>query len=744
MLSRSLLFLFLVFPLALFAADLKITVSDPRSAAVAGARVGIYRLNTSVPTSAGTTAADGTVKFRDLSAGRYRIELRAPGFAARTAEVAVENNAELNLTLAISVPSQTVVVTATRTPATLDESGASVGLLTHQVLVPMQPTAAADALRFLPGAIVNTAGQRGGIASLFVHGGESRYNKVIVDGVPVNEPGGVFDFGVVPMFAVDRVELLRGPGSVLYGSDAMTSVVQFWSAAGSTRIPELRFGADGGTFSTARGYASLAGARGRLDYNLFGEQFNTTGQGANDAYSNSAQGANVGAVLSPKTSLRVRLRHANSRTGVQNAWNFSGQPRLAPDVDGFARQNNLLASAAFTVSASAQWQHRFSAYEYNHRGLNQDSVADRGCDPATFNFLDCFFSAPFAINRAGFDYQGDYSPRDWLHSTFGYEFEDENGFFDSRFLTLDLDGNATTGTSQTHGLRRNHAVFANQTVTWRRLSLMGGARLVHNESFGNSLVPQVAATVLVARGDHLFSGTRLRAAFAEGIQEPSFQESFGITGTSPTKPNPSLRPEQNRSAEAGVVQTLFTGKASVSAGYFHNLFRDQIAFTSDPVTFIGSFVNINRSLAHGADVELHGRLRSALMVDAGYVYTSTQVLAAPTAFGPLFEAGAPLLRRPKHSGTLLLTYSAHRWGGSLGGAFVGRRADSDFLGLTPTVTYAAGYARFDLGGWYALTPRVSAYLQVGNLLNHRYEEVAGYPALKANFRAGMRFRVGGE
>src|SRR5207248_11267362 len=137
------------------------------------------------------------------------------------------------------------------------------------------PVAAADALLLLPGAIVNNPGRRGSLSSLFVRGGESRYNKVLIDGVPGNETGGTFDFGVVPLMEADHMEFLRGAQSTLYGSDAMTSVVQFWTRTGNTHVPELRFGADGGNFGTAHGYASLSGARGIVDYSLFGEQFNT-------------------------------------------------------------------------------------------------------------------------------------------------------------------------------------------------------------------------------------------------------------------------------------------------------------------------------------------------------------------------------------------------------------------------------------------------------------------------------------
>src|SRR5581483_7124391 len=220
----------------------------------------------------------------------------------------------------------TVVVTATRTPAPGDETGAAIAILDYAGLQTMLPVAANEAFHFLPGAIVSTAGQRGGLGSLFVRGGDSRYNKVIVDGVPINDPGGTFDFGTLPLFEAERMEFSRGAQSTLYGSDAMSSVVQVWSRTGQNQFPELRFGADAGNYGSESGYASLAGARGRFDYNVFGNQFNTTGSGPNDDYSNSLAGANLGARLNEWASLRLRARHDNSVSGVQSVWKFNGDP----------------------------------------------------------------------------------------------------------------------------------------------------------------------------------------------------------------------------------------------------------------------------------------------------------------------------------------------------------------------------------------------------------------------------------
>ncbi len=144
----------------------------------------------------------------------------------------------------------------------------------------------------------------------------------------------------------------------------------------------------------------------------------------------------------------MRARHSTNRSGAQNAWKFNGAPLLAADSDQRARQNNLLASAELVVAAPSQWQHRFRGYEYSHRRLNADTVADRGCDFARFIFRDCGFVSYAAFNRAGLQYQGEYTPRTWARTVVGYEFEDEHG--DTRDLLFG-GGN--------HGLRHNHAVF---------------------------------------------------------------------------------------------------------------------------------------------------------------------------------------------------------------------------------------------------------------------------------------------
>ncbi|MGD1216435.1 MAG: TonB-dependent receptor [Terriglobales bacterium] len=719
-------FFLLYILLSIASAEIKIKVVDPQDAVVAGAEVQLLKLGK--PVAVQSTSAEGLVIFREAASGSYRVQVLAPGFAAEMVTVDLPPTSEVvTIKLRVATAAETVVVTATRTPVPSQAAGADVDSLSSQQLEVMQPIAADDTLRFLPGAVVNTAGQRGGISSLFVRGGESTYNKVIVDGVAVDNPGETFDFGTLPLAQADRLEFVRGAQSTLYGSDAMTSVVQVWTRTGSTPVPELRFGADGGNFGTANGYASLAGAHGRFDYNFFGDQFNTNGQGVNDAYSDSLQGANVGVALSDRASLRVHMRHSNSHTGVPGEWDFNGDPLQPPDPSEWSQLNSLLGSVELTVAAPSGWQHRFSGFDYLYRYIE----VNLNGDPAR---VDDYPSHEYDhINRVGFEYQGDYSERTWAHSTFGYRIENENG------STGDLDY-----PPETPGQRLNQDAYLQQQLTLGRLSVIAGGRFVHSSVFGNTGVPRVALTLLAFRGGEFFSGTRLRFSYATGFMEPAFYQTFA--GAPYYVPNPGLLPERTRAFEAGFQQKLLAGRWALDATYFNNLFHDQIEYGTNQAG-VGQFFNVQQSLAHGAEVELQGRIRTRLSLNAAYTYTSTQYLQAPLCTpanfcDPLYDKGNPLLRRPKHSATLLLSCLGTRWGANLGGSFVGRRADSDFDGFG--IDHAAGYARVDLGGWYAINSRITAYANVGNALNDHYNEVVGYPALTANFRAGVRFRIGGE
>ena len=739
--NRLQIFLFVLLCRGLFAADLKLIVQSPSGERVSGVQVSLFRTSDNSGVGILTTTGDGIVTFANIADGTYKAEVLAPGFAAQTLDVIAPQPEALRVALKLATTPQTVVVSATATPDVAGQAGASLDFLNSDQLTLLNPAAAAEALPYIPGAIVNTSGRRGSQASLFVRGGESDYNKVLIDGVPVNDPGGFYDFGVTPMNNIQRLELVRGPESTVYGTDAMTSVVQLWTTTGTSLKPVFEFGADGGTFSTANGYASVAGADKIFDYNFFVNQFATQGQGINDYYSNALQGGNLGIRISARVAFRLRLRHSNNWTGVQSNWWFNGNPVLPPNSNQLAHQNNFLASAELAVGGPGAWQHTFSGYEYNHLQANSQQYVNAGREA-----IDSPFSNLSKYNRAGFSYQGQWTPRPWAQTSVGYTFEDENGHITSNFAP----GTEFASYSDTSGVRFNNYLYAQELLTWQRLAVLGGVGYVNNTSFGNRVVPRASASFLLFRGTETFSGTRLRAGYSEGIKEPSFLQSFGISGTFPVLPNPNLKAEQNKSWEAGVEQGFWGNKLSLSALYYSNQFHDQIEYFTNPVNFTAQYVNLNKSMSHGAEVELHGQISTHFSFTGGYTYTSTRIQEAPPCEPPfcdprIYGVGAPLLRRPKQAGTLLVTYTRPRFGATVGVVAVGRRPDSDFLfGLIPPIYYAAGYARVDLGGWYNVTRHITMYANLNNAFNNHYNEVLGYPALKANFRAGLRFTLGGE
>ena len=709
-----------------FAAEIRVKVLDPQFAAVAGAQVSLVGADGGVIFASQTTGPLGTATLHTDFTGPLKLSVLAPGFAEHTVDV--HSQSELTVNLRVAGASETVIVSATRTPVPGEAAGADANSLANAELTTLQPIDAADALRVLPGAVINTSGQHGGLASLFVRGGASTYNKVIVDSVAIDNPGLTFDFGTLPLTEADRLEFVRGAQSTLYGSDAMTGLIQVFTRTGSTSVPELRLASDGGNFGTATGSASLSGVWRRFDYNFFANQFNTNGQGVNDAYSNSLQGANAGIALADNIALRVRIRHSNSYTGVPGEWKFNGDPVLEPNPSEWSHQNNLLASVELAIGAPSGWQHRLTAfdslYRYTDTNLNSnllvyDSFPDR------YDNHD---------NRVGLEYQGDYSERTWAHTTFGYRLENETGFVNDQDFPPEAAGQ-----------RLNNEAYLQQQLALGRLSVIAGGRFVHNSAYGSTGVPRVALTFLAARGGEVFSGTRLRFSYATGFMQPALYQVFGESGFGYAA-NPALLPERTRAFEAGFEQKLFTGHWALTATYFNNLFHDQIEAIPNQ-TGQYQFFNLERSFAHGAEFELQGRILRKLQLTTAYTYTSTEILDNPNCTPPSpfcfpFNPGDALLLRPKHAATGLLTWLGTRWGGNIGASFIGRRADSDFDGLG--IDHAAGYARVDLGAWYAINSRITAYASVQNALNDHYNEVLGYPALTANFRAGMRFRIGGE
>jgi vitamin B12 transporter len=693
-------------------------VLDPQGMAVAEAQISAESIPSAGTPARGVSAGDGQFQL-PLAPGRYRVTISRDSFAAAEQEITIAagETRELQVRLALEPLSSKVVVTAQALPLEAESSPAPLTIITREQIEQRVATSLPDLLATQPGFSLGRTGPEGGQTSLFLDGGNSNYTKVLIDGVPANIPGGLIDFSNFTLDNIEKIEVVHGAESALYGSDAMDGVIQIFTHRGSTRIPEFTAFADGGNFSTGHGGAELSGLLGRFDYSAAVSDLETAGQGPNDAFRNRSLSGNFGWRVSDTARISLALRDNDSHAGTP------GQTLFEPaNLTDSIALHNFSAGLHADFATGSHWHHQLSGTEMYFR---------------EFNF-DPFFPSFFQYNRAGFAGQSTYLFRGF-GVTAGYEYEIENGF---------LSATAGGGLSEAviHARRNNQAGFLD--FRWQpiaKLTLSAGARAEDNADFGTRVVPRAGASFALRTAQGVFGDTRLRASYGQGIVEPRFDQSFG---TDPCFPgDPTLLPEESRTVNAGVEQKLASDRLRVTADYFDSRFQNIISFQSvtpsaaclaigDPFG-AGTFFNTNLARARGSDLSGEARLTRWLSASANYTYDSTRVLSAPNNFDPNYIVGSRLIRRPVNSGNLVLNAAFRRMNWNLSGYFTGRRADSDFLGLG--FTSNPGYARFDFAGSYNLTHGVSFFGRIMNLANKQYQDVLGYPALGRELRIGVKY-----
>src|SRR3954470_12861154 len=241
-------------------------VTDPLGARVADAQVTLTGGAQSRETRSGS---DGAYTFANVAPGLYQVVATLSGFQPFTSDqtyVGAGATHVVNVTLQVSPLEQKVVVTAAATAITQAQTGAPVTVIDSTTLDALNKPDVLEALRLVPGAQVVQTGARGSQTSLFIRGGNSNFNKVLIDGAVANDVGGGFDFAQLSTAGVERVEVLRQTNSVMYGSDALAGVVSVETKRGRTRVPEFTYSADGGNFGTWSSDAGIGGVVKRFNY----------------------------------------------------------------------------------------------------------------------------------------------------------------------------------------------------------------------------------------------------------------------------------------------------------------------------------------------------------------------------------------------------------------------------------------------------------------------------------------------
>jgi iron complex outermembrane receptor protein/vitamin B12 transporter len=781
-------------------------VLDPLGGAIANAKVTLIR--DGQPVTEATSDESGRFALASNEAGRYRLRVEAQGFESRDTDsifVAAGDRVALDITLSIGPFTQQVVVSATAMALPESQVGGSVTVLDQQVLQSLGKPDVLEALRLVPGVQVVQTGQRGGTTALFVRGGNANFNKVMIDGVPANDIGGSFDFANLPMTGVERVEVLRNPNSVLYGADALASVVNITTRRGTSRVPEFSYAIDGGSLGTMRQDASVGGANGRLDYFSEFSHFDTRNNVPNDAYHNGTYAGTFGWTINPSTRLAVIGRRTVTDQGVPNAFDYFG---IADDSS--QTNHNSYAGAVLQSQTTSRWAQtvRFTSTDLRYHFVNPAPTGDP-FDP--FGYGPNYLGEPVTIHgangtsatgRAILDYgppppypqvydssttrraltaQTDYALSGSLSLSGGGRFEDETGFTDS--------GMRSTTT------RHNGGAFVEaRGSVGERLYLAGGIGVDHNAVFGLAATPRVSVASYLRRpsGREAIGDTKLVLNVGKGIKAPSISQQqlslFALLSAAPqgatlisTFGVSPIGPERSRSVDLGVEQGLWHQRARARVTVFDNHYDDLIEYLSKSAlalfgvprdvaaaTTSSAYVNSSSYRARGVEIAVDGKVGSHLIVTGAYTYLDAVVTRSfassalrpsinPAYPGVPIGAFAPLVggrpfRRAPNTASLHAAFVGSRGQLSLAGYFVGRQDASTFMYdgffgnslLLPNHDLAAGYQKVDISGDYRLHRRIRLYAVVENALNQHYEAALGFPALPVTVRTGLAVTLGGS
>jgi vitamin B12 transporter len=687
------------------------TLTDASGGAVPYAHISVQSLDSpSEPPKETTSAPDGKFSLT-LAPGRYRVSVEHASFSRAEEEftLAAAETRMWDVRLELKPLAAGVVVSASAEPATIENTAALVNIVTREQIDQRGEIWLTPLTQGIPGISFSQLGPMGGSTTFFLDGGNSDYTKVLIDGVPVNQPGGLVDFSNFSLDGIDKIEVVHGATSVLYGSDAMTGVMQIFTHRGTTSQPVLELAADGGTFGTGHGSGQLSGLAGAFDYSAGAAYFGSDGQGPGNFFRDTSLWGNFGWKFSDTDTLRLTLRNSSSDAGQP------GQTALDPPIFVAGQSTGLhdfAAGLTWDFQTGPDWEHKLSGFESRDNSI--DVVPPFGSFPSTFN-------------RAGLNEQSTYTFHNGGVSV-GYSFEVENG--------------GATARHNQAGYFELHYNF------WQRLTVIAGGRVDGNGFYGVRAVPRIGAAYALHYGDGFWGATRLRASYGLGIKEPELL---------PPDCSPQLDPERSRTVDVGFDQALASDRIRFSATAFFNRFQDIVSFaevTTNPncPAFGGSYFNTDLARANGINSTIEAKPLHWLNIVGNYTYDDSKVLKTTNPLqDPALAQGNRLFKRPLHSASLIADAHFRRANLNFGGYYVGRRADSDFDSFTVggvctgyCITSDPSYVRWDAATTVPVAAGLSATAQVQNLFDRKYQDAVGYPALGRNFRVGIKYVWSGK
>ncbi len=619
----------------------------------------------------------------------------------------------------------TVVISATKTDLSKKQVTQTVNTIENKEIAQQQVTEISEIMKNIPGVSIPQTGSRGSSTSIFIRGGSSNHNLVLVDGVRVNAAGGGFDFSQFPLDNIDRIELLKGPQGSLYGSDAMSAVINIITKKGKGPVV-TDITAAGGNNNTFEEKINVSGGAGNGGFSVGASRVDTDGVlNVNNRFNQNSFSTRLDQKLYDKINLNASVRYLDGLYQIPTA--SAGDRFDILDPQNFTRRRKTILSSGVDSSLTSWWDHKLQLGLLNEERFSTDPrnpVVDTA-DSQSHS----------AEGRQSIDYSWNFKLPVVMEVntifTAGIAMERELFEQTSRRITT-----STTSTAIDQS-RMNHAYFFQGQWNWKDMVfLTPGVRMEQNEVYGTEANPRVTGGFMIPP-----TQTKLRASYAQGITEPTFTQSFG---GATTLPSPNLRPERIKSWETGFDQYLMDDKVEINFTYFHNEYKDLISFINTTLPFR----NILKAESSGIEtvIKVSQKVQSYdLSLYLSHTYLETKALEDGTVGGTLFTPGQELLRRPKHRGAITLNIEHSRFNFNWNTTMQGESIDRDFSTVPERRVNLQPYAKTDIAGSVVVwkgAPEVRVFAKVENLFNVKYEEVLGFsaPRLQALAGVGVKFQ----
>jgi len=610
-----------------------------------------------------------------------------------------------------------VVITATASPTRLSQTPAAVSVINREQIIHQQANRLSTILQQIPGIFVDEMGGRGGISSVYVRGGDPNFTVVMLDGIPINDPsnqrGGSVNLATLTPERIERIEIVRGPVSVVYGSDAMAGAINIITRRGSTPA-SYQARVEGGQFGYGRGIVQAGGSMDQVSYSGSLAFTRNDEQVEGDDFQNITTGGNLN--WSTESTMAVQVTGQYSHTDTQAFPEGSGGPRLSilRMTEGRVGDEFLLG-ATLDHQFAQMWRQTVSAnIFYREEDVNNPGVRET---PAVFRNPPTNFTTNFSRSRFHWTINKTVTP-DWNISG-GFQLIHENG---KRAGTQQLTVLGFPADIRNDFEKTRTTVAGFFETIWNPFShttVTTSLRVDDPQGFSAEVTPRLAMTL------HLWPRTSIRGSYSEGFKLPSFNAL-----SDPLIGNSALFPETSQGWDVNLQHTLFQEKAQVDLTFFHNRFSNVIDLDPQLARHnIFTLVNLSTVVTKGMEFGFTTTPSPWFQVKGFFTYVDMDIVGSHDS----------LRNRPKSWGGLIVLFQpTDRLHIRSQVNAVGKRFD---LQIPTSQTTVPGYYRLDLAATWEVTDTWKAFVAGENLTNVTYDDFLGFEAPGIWFRFGLECQL---